>query len=139
MFGLRYRYLYIVMNDPKNFKIPSAITLFGHRYLVVLQDDLFEKESCYGYTDDDLKKIVIQTPRKVTKEYILTTTKKSEEMEVTHAVFIETFYHELTHAIFDALGEEKLSKNEALVNMFGKAMLEVYLSSEYEETSKSAQ
>ena len=117
-------------NDPKNFKVPSTFTLFGHQYRVEFREDLFEKDCCYGFTDDDLKKIVIQTPKTVTRTYTLHEAVHTEHMEVTHAVVVETFYHELTHAILDALGKHKLSEDEAFVNMVGKAMLEVYLTSQ---------
>jgi hypothetical protein len=49
---------------------------------------------------------------------------------------IETFFHEVSHIIFDAMGEEELSANERLVNMMGKCMLEIYLSSVYEKDSE---
>lgn len=121
-------------NEAKNFKIPKSFTLFGHKYDVILSDDLFKTSNCYGLADDDLKTVTIQKAAKVAKIY------EEEEKEVpfyiTDEVVVETFYHEMTHIILDAIGETKLSENEALVNMFGKAWLEIYLSSTYEKDSQ---
>lgn len=123
-------------NDLKNFKIPKEFTLFGHRYTVEVQEDLFEKNQCYGIADEDLKKIIIQGKKLVKK--ISKDGKKviSQDMKITDETFLETYYHEMVHIIFDSIGEEKLSQNEALVNMVGKALLEIYLSSIYEQNSK---
>jgi hypothetical protein len=48
---------------------------------------------------------------------------------------IETFFHEITHIILDAMGEDLASENEKLVNIMGKAWLEIYLSLKYEKDS----
>ena len=125
-------------NDPKNFRIPKEFTLFGSRYVVVMEDELLNKESCYGTADDDTKTIRLQKKGSVIRLH------KDEEtgelkptpMEIEDSVVVETFYHELCHIILDALGECKLSKNEKLINMLGKSLLEVYLSSVYEEENK---
>jgi hypothetical protein len=47
----------------------------------------------------------------------------------------ETFFHEVMHIILDATGEETLSENEKFVNIMGKSLLEIYLSSVYEKES----
>jgi lysine/ornithine N-monooxygenase len=125
-----------VLNDSKEFKIPKQFTLFGHQYTIELQPDLFEKNQCYGIADEDLKKITVQSKgsvKKVTKEG-----KKEilQTVDITDEIILETYYHELMHIILDSIGQEKLSQNEALVNMIGKALLEIYLSSIYEEDSK---
>lgn len=122
-------------NDPKKFRIPKEFTLFGHRYSIVIEDDLFEKENCYGTADDDEKKIRIQKKQIVTKSYEDGTDKiiKNVPIDITDETIIETYYHEVIHAILDSLGEETLSENEKFVNMMGKAMLEIYLTSKYEE------
>ena len=123
-------------NDPKKFKVPKEFTLFGHRYTVEVQEDLFEKSQCYGMADEDLKKIIVQSKKVVEK---LTKDGKKEirqSMEITDETFLETYYHEMVHIIFDSIGQEKLSHDEALVNMIGKALLEIYLSSIYEQNSK---
>jgi hypothetical protein len=101
-----------------------------------VQEDLFEKNQCYGIADEDLKKIIIQSKKLVKK--ISKDGKKviSQDMKITDETFLETYYHEMVHIIFDSIGEEKLSQNEALVNMVGKALLEIYLSSIYEQNSK---
>lgn len=125
-------------NDPKNFRIPKEFTLFGHRYTVIIEDDLFKREECYGEADEDAKTIRIQKIGTVFRmdEY---EGKDGENkinpvsVVITSEVLLETFYHELCHIIFDALGEYELSMNEKLVNMMGKSFLEVYLSSNYEE------
>ena len=122
------------MNDPKKFRIPKEFTLFGHKYSVVLEDDLFSKQDCYGMADDDTKIINIQKCGNFVKIRTGDLENKSAvEVKVTDEVMIETFYHELIHIILYALGEDDLSEKEKFVNMLGKAMLEIYLSSKYEE------
>lgn len=123
-------------NDPKQFQIPKEFTLFGHRYSVEVMHDLFDKTHCYGTADDDLKKITIQSKKKITRTIKEKGKEISHELSMTPENFVETYYHELTHIIFDALGQEKLSQNESLVNMIGKAFLEIYLTSIYEQNSK---
>ena len=124
-------------NNPKKFKIPREFTLFGHKYVVEVVEDLFEKSNCYGTADEDLKKIHIQS-KKTLKRTIKENGKEiHHNLEMTDENFVETYYHELIHIILDALGEERLSKKEPFVNMMGKALLEIYLSSKYEQNSKN--
>ena len=125
-------------NDPKKFRIPKDFTLFGHKYVVVLEENLFTKENCYGTADEDAKKIRIQKQGMcdLTHEGVKGAPAKTISIEITDEVIIETFYHELCHIILDALGEEKLSHNERFVNMMGKSFLEIYLSANYEEEKK---
>jgi hypothetical protein len=122
-----------VANDPKKFRIPKEFTLFGSKYIVTIEDKLFETESCYGTADDDLKRIRLQKVGPATRISEEDGVKHEANIIVTDEVLIETFYHELCHIILDALGEEELSLNEKFVNMLGKSFLEVYLSSNYEE------
>lgn len=124
------------MNDPKDFKIPSSFCLFGHKFTVVIVDDMFEKEDRYGDIDHDTKLIRIQRKKSVTKTYKDNKKDKSVIIELTDETVIETLFHEMAHAILESLGECKLSDNEALVNMIGKAMLEIYLTSEYTDNKK---
>jgi hypothetical protein len=127
-----------MFNTAKNFKIPKAFTLFGHRYRVLLCDKLHEEEGNYGTADENRKEIKLQTKAHVfTIEEITSIegeSKRSKEYySITDEKMIETFYHEMIHIILDSLGEEEISSNETLVNMIGKALLEIYLSSEYSE------
>ena len=100
-----------------------------------MEDELFVKESAYGTADEDAKRIRIQKIGIVEKKYPETegTPAESVQILITDEVIIETFYHELCHIIFDAIGEDELSQNEKLVNMMGKSFLELYLSANYEE------
>ena len=125
-----------MFDTEKRLKIPSNFILLGHKYSVVLLDDLFENESCYGDADEDLKRIRLQTPKKVKRFHEENGKNIESEMEITDNMVIETFFHEVSHIIYDAIGENELSENERLVNMMGKAWLEIYLSSVYEEESK---
>ncbi len=121
--------------DKNNPRIPSQFTLFGHKYVVVFVPDLFEKENCYGTADEDLKLIKLQPAGVVTKRYEENGATIESPMTITNEVVVETFFHEVTHIILDALGEEEHSQNEKFVNMMGKAWLEIYLSTVYEKDS----
>ena len=125
-------------NNPKNFRFPRSFTLFGHKYRVEFVSDLYHKEDAYGYFDDDTKVLRIQLAGPLTKTVEIRTEEfESVEFIVTDEMMVETFFHELTHAILYAMDQDELSENEKFVGMFGKALLEIYLYSEYEETPKS--
>jgi hypothetical protein len=125
-----------VFNQETPIKIPKEFTLLGHKYTVILDKELFANEQCYGTADDDLKLIRIQDVGTVTRKYEEDGKQVETEIVITERVVIETFFHELTHIILDALGEEELSGSEKFVNLMGKAWLEVYLYSVYEKYSK---
>jgi hypothetical protein len=125
-------------NSIKNFRIPSSFILFGHKYKVEFCDTLHEKEDAFGIADEDRKLIRLQPKGKVftiaeVRDDADALQKTRVYFDITDECIVETFYHELMHIILDAIGEESLSKNEKLINMCGKALLEVYLSSTYEE------
>lgn len=126
------------MNNPgKKFLFPTEFTLFGHKYKVIFVDGLYEKESVYGDIDDPGRLIRLQPPGKVINPENAVFG-RTGEIEITEKDVIETFYHEVIHAVLDGMGEETLSENEKFVNMMGKALLEIYLSSVNEEADKKA-
>jgi hypothetical protein len=124
-----------VLNPNKKINIPREFTLFGHKYSVIIKQDLFETEHCYGQADDDLKQIILQDVGEVKKIYKDDGKTVEKKMMITNEVLVETFFHEVVHIMLDSSGETKLSQNERLVNIIGKAWLEIYLSSVYEKDS----
>jgi hypothetical protein len=125
-----------VFNTNKKIQIPKEFTLFGHKYNVIIKQDLFETEQCYGQADDDLKQIILQDVGEVKKIYKEAGKTIEKKMMITNEVLVETFFHEIAHVMLDAAGETKLSGNEQFVNIIGKAWLEIYLSSVYEKDSQ---
>lgn len=124
-------------NSITNFKIPKKFVLFNHTYSVIFEDDLYEKESCFGIADEDFKVIRLQSKAKIKSRREIENVdggKKTIDIyfELTDEMIIEVFYHELIHIIFLSLNYTKLSDNEILVNMMAKAMLDIYLNSVYE-------
>ena len=101
-----------MFNTDKKINIPKEFTLFGHKYDVVIKKDLFETEGCYGDADEDLKQIRLQDVGEVVKkiedgDHII-----ESKVTITENCVIETFFHEVTHIILDAMGETQLSENE---------------------------
>jgi hypothetical protein len=125
-----------VFNPDKKVNIPKEFTLFGHKYNVVIKKDLFENEGCYGDADEDLKQIRLQDVGEVSRKNYDDADMPDTKINITENALIETYFHEVTHIILDALGEEELSQNEKFVNMMGKAWLEIYLSNVYEKDSE---
>ena len=125
-----------MFNTNKKIQIPKEFTLFGHKYNVIIKQDLFETEQCYGQADDDLKQIILQDVGEVKKIYKEAGKTIEKKMMITNEVLVETFFHEIAHVMLDAAGETKLSGNEQFVNIIGKAWLEIYLSSVYEKDSQ---
>lgn len=126
-----------MFNPEKKLNIPKEFVLFGHKYTVRMEDDLFQKEDCYGTADEDLKLIRLQNIGVVSKSYEEDGKMVEYKIIITPETVAETFFHEVLHIALDATGEEELSLNERFVNITGKALLEIYLSSHYEQTSKN--
>lgn len=122
-----------MFDQNKKLNIPKNFILFGHKYTVVIKKDLFETENCYGNADEDLKLIQIQDLGEVTKRYKEDGKMVERKLIITEETMIETFFHEVVHIVLDSTGELKLSQNEKFVNMMGKAWLEIYLSSVYDQ------
>lgn len=116
--------------------IPTEFTLFGHKYIVRLENDLFENEGIYGDADEDVKMIRLQNVGEVIRRYEEDGKVYETKVQITHETLAETFFHEVVHIILDASNETELSENEKFVNIMGKAWLEIYLSSTYEKDSK---
>lgn len=125
-----------MFNPEKQASIPTEFTLFGHKYSVCLQDDLFENEGIYGDADEDLKMIRLQNVGDVVRKYEENGKVHETKVKITKETLIETFFHEVVHIMLDASNEVELSENEKFVNIMGKAWLEIYLSSAYEKSSK---
>lgn len=126
-------------NSPADFRIPKSFVLLGHKYKIVQVPDLLAEEDVYGDEDYSGRQIRIQPKAMVPSEY--THPRKGPQscvIEVTDEQVIDTYFHETFHAILDSIGEEELSENEKFVNLVAKAMLEIYLSSDYEEESTPA-
>jgi hypothetical protein len=78
----------------------------------------------------------LQDVGQVLKTYIDDDGKEEKVMlTITDETLIETFFHEITHIILDSMGEDSISENEKIVNIMGKAWLEIYLSLKYEKDS----
>ena len=78
----------------------------------------------------------MQDVGQVLKTYIDDDGKEEKVMlTITDETLIETFFHEINHIILDSIGEDSMSQNEKLVNIMGKAWLEIYLSLKYEKDS----
>lgn len=122
-----------MFDQNKKLNIPKNFILFGHKYTVVIKKDLFETEGCYGNADEDLKLIQLQGEGVVKRKYEENGNTFESDMTITNEMVIETFFHEVMHIVFDAMGEEELSENEKFVNILGKAWLEIYLSSVYDQ------
>lgn len=122
----------------KSFKIPSEFVLFGHKYKVIFVPGLYEKESVYGDIDDGGRLIRLQPTGKVINSENAVFG-RTGEIEITEEDVVETFFHELVHAVLDGMGEDTLSENEKFVNMLSKGFLEVYLSSTHEEDKKASE
>lgn len=126
-----------MVNNPKNFRFPKSFTLFGHKYRIQFVSDLYHTDDAFGYYDDDTKLIRIQSTGILKKDVeVRPGVFETLEFEVTDELAVESFFHELSHAILDAIEENDLSVNEKLVGLMGKALLEIYLYSEYENAPR---
>jgi hypothetical protein len=90
-------------------KLPKEVTVGKTRYRVTSPVEIIcSKDSCRGIVDYDLQLIQVA--------------KQNAYGSYTTAERDETFWHELTHAILDDMGEDKLNRNEKFVTAFSQRL-----------------
>jgi len=100
-------------------KIPTRFNLFGSTYKVIWDDKRMNDRKNYGLSDYGKTEITLSTVEGVES--------LSEDR------IMDTFYHERTHAILDAMNEHDLSSNEKFVDVFSKLLRQADESAEYDE------
>lgn len=84
----------------------KSFKILGKTVKIVYSKDLEDKRDCLGLWEDDKCRITIQ-------------------QDLPQGQKEHTLWHEITHCILDSMGEEKLSKNEKFVDLFGGLLHQV--------------
>lgn len=92
-------------------KIPKTFQLMGHTIKVVVRDDLQEVAECWGRWSAHKHLIELQKPDK--------------HNGMTKSFLVQTFWHEVAHAILDNVGQPELSSDEKLVDQIGQCVHQV--------------
>ena len=101
-------------------KIPRSFQLMGKKYNVrIIPESLWNDENTVGLCSPQLREIII---------------KGGLKQEVQEHVF----FHEVTHAILDAMGRDKLYTDEAFVDMFSGLLHQALTSQSRHEASQKA-
>lgn len=90
-------------------KIPSQFSLMGHTIKVIVREDLVDDADCYGRWHMTRHTIELQA---VSENF-------------TKSAQLQTFWHEVVHAILDCSGHQDLSADEALVDRVGQGIHQV--------------
>lgn len=104
--------------NQKNNKIPNRFKLFADTINVVWDDKYLNDKRQYGESDYSECKITLATEENRTK--------------LSQDRIIDTFYHERTHAILDAMHERDLSGNEQFVDVFSKLLRQADETAEFD-------
>lgn len=89
-------------------KIPKSFKLFGTTINIVWDNKRLNDLGAYGSSDYGSCEITLSDTEGVTP--------------LSKDRILDTFYHERTHAILDAMNEQELSKNEKFVDVFSKLL-----------------
>lgn len=101
-------------------KIPKSFKLFATTINVKFDSLRLSNESALGdcsFTDN-----------------LITLSNNYKGEEISKSSIIDTFYHEKTHVILDAMGEHELSKNEKFVEVFSRLLRQADDSAQFEPT-----
>ena len=98
--------------------IPKKFRLFATTYNIKWNDEKLNDKQVYGLSDYGKAEIIL--------------CKKIRGEALSKERIIDTFYHERTHAILDAMDERELSENEKFVDVFSKLLRQADESAEFE-------
>ena len=98
-------------------KIPKKFQLFGTTVNVVFDNKRCNDKSVYGLFDYSKSEITMSTVEGVES--------------ISEDKIMDTFYHERTHAILNAMHEDELSSNEKFVDVFSKLLRQAIESEDF--------
>lgn len=98
-------------------KIPKKFKLFATTWTVEVNNSRMNDIEAVGYCEGAQSRITLA------EEY--------HGKKVSEDSLIDTFYHERTHAILDAMREFELSQNEKFIDIFSKLLRQSDESAEY--------
>jgi hypothetical protein len=98
--------------------IPKSFKLFGNTYTVVFDDVKTNSENIFGNVDYIANKITLS--------------RNLHGRQVNEDMQFNVFIHEITHLIFERLGEHKLANNEKLIELFSNCLHQVLSTLEYD-------
>jgi len=89
-------------------KIPKKFKLFGTTINIVWNNKRLHDMEAYGLEDYSRCEITLSN--------------KNQNGKVSKDRIVDTFYHERTHAILNAMNETDLSRDENFVDVFSKLL-----------------
>jgi len=89
--------------------VPKTFELLGHTITVTIRKDLYDECDCYGRWTRGKHLIELQEVNK----------------DVTKSFQMQTFWHEVAHAILENIGEDKQSEDEKYVDLWGQCIHQV--------------
>jgi len=112
---LEKKYVHVI--NVENMKIPRKYKLFSTTVNVVWDNKRLNDKDMYGLSDYSKNEIILSTTDGLNK--------------LSDDRIIDTFYHERTHSILDAMNETELSNNEKFVNVFSNLLRQADESAEF--------
>lgn len=91
-------------------EIPSEIIMLGETWKIKWDDNLLDKENCFGLTEPNSNVITLQTVNS-----------KTPESKIIHA-----FIHELFHAMLFTINQEDLSYDDSFVDLISGLIQQVF-------------
>ncbi len=91
--------------------IPKTFQLLGHTIRVVVRDDLWEMAEAHG--------------RWIKHKHLIELQRPNAQNGMTNSFLVQTFWHEVMHAILDNIGKENLSDDEQFVDQMGQIVHQV--------------
>ena len=91
--------------------IPRSFKVFGRTYTVRIEDDLLAREDLLGETNH--------------REQVIRLQAVGAAFPADHQE--QTFYHELVHLLFGLVSRDDLRKDEALVDLLGSMLHQVFI------------
>jgi len=112
----------VALKEERNMRIPDQFQIFGQTITVKFVQDLTDKTDLVGGYSNRHNIIKLQTNTNGCQRQLT-------QIE-------ETFFHELVHNIYQAMGEKKLSENETHVGLFASLLHQALSTAVYLEEER---
>ncbi len=98
--------------------IPVEFELFGQTVEIIWDKELNNRDNANGLANYRYSRIELQP--------------NTDTIKITDEMIEQTYLHEVTHFILDAIGEDELRSNEKFVDTFSKALHQVLKTSKFD-------